>query len=270
MRHALHDATFIIPVRIESSDRMRNVIASLTFLLENFDTNIILKEVDKESVYKRNVLPILRDIIDLDINVRHIFVEDYDDLFHRQKILNEMIFEADTKIVVNYDCDVILPVDSYILAYDLINTSQCDIVYPYGQGLWQKQVFATDDIISLFFENYDYSILDNYSKIHTSDFGWVQFFNRQVYIDGGMENENFKSYSPEDKERFYRFEKMGYNIRRIENYVYHLEHFRGDNSWFTNPFMSSNFLEWEKIQKMDKNELIQYYQNQEYLKRYIK
>jgi hypothetical protein len=41
----LSKATFIIPLRIESADRMRNIITLLCFLLGNFDTNVIVKEV---------------------------------------------------------------------------------------------------------------------------------------------------------------------------------------------------------------------------------
>ena len=39
MRIDLSEATFIIPIRIESQDRLRNVITTTAFLLENFDTN---------------------------------------------------------------------------------------------------------------------------------------------------------------------------------------------------------------------------------------
>ena len=44
MKHDLTKTTFIIPIRIESADRMRNAITSIIFLLENFDTNVIVKE----------------------------------------------------------------------------------------------------------------------------------------------------------------------------------------------------------------------------------
>ena len=268
MKHNLNHSTFIIPIRIESEDRLRNVITVLAFLLENFDTNIIVKEVDHESIFQKEAIPVLQNILDDDIHINHIFEKSTNNLFHRQKILNEMIMEANTQIVVNYDCDVLLPINSIIKSYDLLYLKKCDIVYPYGSGMYQKQVNATDEIVSSFLQTYDYEILDINSKIHTSDFGWVQFFDRQVYIDGGMENENFKAYSPEDKERFYRFDKLGYNIQRIEDFVYHLEHSRGDNSWFSNPYMKSNFEEWEKIQKMNKIELIEYYKTQQYLQRY--
>ena len=84
-----------------------------------------------------------------------------------------------------------------------------------------------------------------------------------------MENENFVAYAPEDKERFYRFSTLGYNIGRVENFVYHLEHKRGQNSWFNNPHMNMNNSEWDKIQGMNKKQLIEYYSTQDYLKKYI-
>ena len=37
----LTNATFMIPIRIESPDRLRNVITVLSFLLENLNTIII-------------------------------------------------------------------------------------------------------------------------------------------------------------------------------------------------------------------------------------
>ena len=264
----LTEATFIIPIRIESSDRLRNVITSTAFLLENFDTNIIIKEVDSESIFQRDALPILNDILEVDVNVNHIFEKSNEPLFHRQKVLNEMIMEAKTEIVVNYDCDVLLPLDSYHEAYQSILHHTHDVIYPYGQGMYQKQVFATDEIVSEFLQSGNFEYLEKHSKIHTSDSGWVQFFNRQVYIDGGMENENFKAYAPEDKERFYRFVTLGYNVGRINDYVYHLEHSRGENSWFNNPHMISNMEEWEKVQQMNRNELTEYYSKQGYLKKY--
>jgi hypothetical protein len=264
----LSKATFIIPIRIESPDRLRNVITSTAFLLENFNTNIIIKEVDSESIFIRDALPILKDILEVDVDVQHIFEKSDEPLFHRQKVLNEMIISTDTEIVVNYDCDVLLPLDSYHEAYQSILHHTHDVIYPYGQGMYQKQVNATDEVVSQFLQTGDFDYLEKHSNVHTSDFGWVQFFNRQVYIDGGMENENFKAYAPEDKERFYRFVTLGYNVGRINNYVYHLEHSRGENSWFNNPYMSSNMEEWEKIQQMNREQLLEYYSKQDYLKKY--
>ena len=271
MKHNLKDTTFILPVKIESEDRLRNVITVCCFLLENFDTNIIIKEVDSESVFQRDALPVLEDIVNTDNiweNFNYIFEKSDEPLFHRQKVLNEMIIESDTDIVVNYDCDAIFPLSSYELAYKGIMDGVYDVVYPYGSGMYQKQVAATDVTVSQFLETGDYEFLNAVSQDHTSDFGWAQFFKKKSYIEGGMENENFRAYAPEDKERFYRFTTLGYSVGRIDDVVYHLEHARGENSWFTNPHMESNMAEWEKIRTMSKGGLLKYYSEQEYLNKY--
>ena len=152
---------------------------------------------------------------------------------------------------------------------ETFNDDLFDVVYPFGDDMYQRQVKTDDALVSEFIKDYDYRMLDEVSKVHTSDYGWVQYFNRQVYIDGGMENENFIAYAPEDKERYYRFKKLGYRVERIDNWVYHLEHTRGENSWFTNPHMQSNMDEWNKIQSMNREQLKEYYSQQDYLKKYV-
>lgn len=270
----LTNATFIIPIRIESQDRLRNVLTVLYFLLNNFDTNIIVKEVDTKSVFSTDVLPLLEnaDGINLD-KLTHIFEESDNSVFYRMHILNEMLSKAKTKVIINYDCDVLLPIESYVTAYSSILSGQCDVVYPYGQGVYQYQVDATDELVNKFIDSeFDFNTLVDNSNESTSDFGWVQFFNRDVYIEGGMENENFKGSAPEDKERFFRFTTLGYNVGRIDSWLYHLEHSRGNNSWPTsytgNPHMQDNLKLWERLQRMDKQQLLEYYGNQEYLKKY--
>ena len=273
MKHDLKEATFIIPVRIESEDRMRNVLTSIVFLLENFDTNIIIKEVDTNSVFEEDILPQLKEFYDDLSSLKHVFEKSEDPVFYRMHILNEMLSMTTTKVVVNCDCDILLPIESYLESYRMIMDGEADVVYPYGNGNWQKQVFANDELVSEFLNSdCDFSILENKSNIWSSDFGWVQFFDRDVYFEGGMENENFRGSSPEDKERYFRFTTLGYRVARIDNFIYHLEHSRGRNSWPAsvqgNPYMSENFQLWESLQKMNKDELKSYYSNQKYLGKY--
>ena len=274
MKIDLTKATFIIPLRIESEDRLRNIITVLCFLLGNFDTKIIVKEVDKSSVFVEEVIPQIQEFLGEDSRITHIFEKSDDPVFYRMHILNEMLSMCKTDIVINYDCDVILPIESYLVAYNSILSGESDVVYPFGDGNYQKQIYATDELVTDFLNNdFDFSILEKKLNIWTSDFGWVQFFNRQVYIDGGMENENFRGSSPEDKERFFRFTTLGHNVNRINNYIYHLEHSRGQNSWPNsvqgNPYMRDNISLWEKIQTMNKEQLKNYYSSQEYPKKYI-
>ena len=269
----LKNCTFIIPIRIESEDRMRNVVTVLAYLLKNFDTKVIVKEVDVESVYEDQVLPQIEDFLGDNINnLTHVFEKSDDPVFYRMKILNEMIDMADTMVIANYDCDVLFKKETYVESVEMIMDG-FDLVYPYGFGNYQKQVFIDDDGVSEFInEDFDFEVLDKKSRMYDAQYGHVQFVNRKSYILAGMENENFRGSSPEDKERFYRFDKMGYSVGRIDDIVYHLEHSRGANSWPNsvqgNPYMKQNFDEWEKIQKMTGNQLRLYYSNQEYLKKY--
>ena len=269
----LKNCTFIIPIRIESEDRMRNVVTVLAYLLKNFDTKVIVKEVDVESVYEDQVLPQIEDFLGDNINnLTHVFEKSDDPVFYRMKILNEMIDMADTMVIANYDCDVLFKRETYVESVEMIMDG-FDLVYPYGFGNYQKQVFIDDDGVSEFInKDFDFEVLDKKSRMYDAQYGHVQFVNRKSYILAGMENENFRGSSPEDKERFYRFDKMGYSVGRIDDIVYHLEHSRGVNSWPNsvqgNPYMKQNFDEWEKIQKMTGNQLRLYYSNQEYLKKY--
>lgn len=270
----LSNATFIIPLRIESSDRMRNIITLLCYLFGNFDTNVIVKEVDSEPVFEENVLPQVKEFVDRDINLTHIFEKSDDPVFYRMHILNEMLAMSKTDVVINYDCDVLFPIKTYVDAYESILNGTHDVVYPYGNGTYQKQVHVNDEIVSDFLNtDFDFSIFEKHSQISTSDFGWAQFFKRSVYIEGGMENENFRGSSPEDKERFFRFTTLGYNVGRIDDWIYHLEHSRGQNSWPAsvrgNPYMAQNFEVWNHLQTLNKRKLEEYYSNQEYLKKYV-
>jgi len=262
----LSNATFIVPIRLESDDRLRNVITSLCYILANFKTNVIVHEVDSESVFAESALPQITEFLDGDVgDLKHIFEQSDAPSFHRQRVLNDMIMMSTTKVVVNYDCDVLLPRETYQHAYEIINNDHADVIYPYGDGNWQYQVFADDELVTEFLTNdFNMKILNKKTKVYMSKYGFCQFFNRDIYIEGGLENENFVAYAPEDVERYHRFTTLGYRVGRVPDWVYHLEHARTPNSWVNNPHMQKNNAEWEKIQKMKPDELREYIDSQEY------
>ena len=122
MKTDLKNTTFIVPLRIDTGDRLRNVILSTAYLLHNFDTTVMIKEVDSERRFETFALPIIERLVDTD-NLVHIFEDETrtDDAFHRTKVLNDMVIESTTDIVVNYDTDLILPVSSYTEAVKMLN-----------------------------------------------------------------------------------------------------------------------------------------------------
>lgn len=283
----LSNVTFIIPLRIDSDDRLRNIILSTSFLLNQFDCKVIIKESDEMSKFSTWAFPLIDSIADTK-NLKYIYENNDKDYFHRTRLLNEMILESETEIVVNYDSDIILPVSSYLESKRMLDSGEFDVVYPYRFGefgerkvVLNTQIETDEDLENLlqfplikkFITEYDPDVLSESFgyAVHSQGKGWaeygmVQFFNKEIYKKGYLENENFIAYAPEDVERHHRWKLLGYKIGRVDNYAYHLEHKRTQNSWFNNPFMSKNNQLWEYLKSLTKEQLIEYYENQFYVK----
>ena len=291
MKKNLKDCTFIIPLRIDTDDRLRNIILSTSFLLNNFDCKVIVKESDEMKKFEMWALPTNKSIADIS-NLTYQYEENHDDHFHRTRLLNEMILDSETDIVVNYDSDIILPIKSYVTAKEMLDSKETDVVYPYkfGERGERKVVLNTsiedlDDLNRLLKQpiiqeftttwnpevlNQSYGYAPHGNGEGWAEYGMVQFFNKRVYIDGYLENENFMAYAPEDVERHHRWKLFGYKIGRINNHAYHLEHKRTPNSSYNNPFMMKNNQLWDYLKGLTLDETIEYYSNQSYLQKYLK
>ena len=130
----LKNVDFIVPLRIDTGDRLRNVIMTTSYLLHHFDCTVTIKEVDSEHRFEEYALPIIKRLVDTK-NLNHIWEEETrtDDAFHRTKVLNDMVMDSKCDIVVNYDTDLILPVDTYTQAVEMLQ-GEYDVVYPYRFG----------------------------------------------------------------------------------------------------------------------------------------
>jgi hypothetical protein len=256
----LNNVTFIIPIKLESKDRELNLEIVLKYLNSHFNTNIIVYESDSSSKGEY--------ICKGYENVKYFYINDNSSVFHKTKLLNEMLNMVETEVVVNYDTDVILPVESYVTCSNLILCGMYDLIYPYFLGYSQKRVYYEGrDIIS---KTLDVKTIPNTSiESWNSVCGHCQFFNTNVYKDGGMMNEYFMSYGPEDAEIMYRFKKLGYKVHWHNSFVYHLEHTRTHNSNESNTFFNQNCNIFEKIKSLSVEELKDYYKNVEYIKKYI-
>ena len=268
------DLTFLIPTRIESEYRLRNLTTVLGFLLSNFDAKILVKEVDQEKIVEKHVLPIISKKFGIVPNrLIYIHEKSTEEFFHKTRILNDLIEKADTEVVCNYDTDVILPIMSINTAYELIHKDMSDAVYPYAVGPYQKAVNYSEEMYDEFFNTNmgqeDISILEKDFNQSNSTVGWCQFIRRQNYIDSYMMNENFQAWGPEDCELHYRLLALGNRVDRLHDFVYHLEHPRSQDSWFSNPWWEDNTKLWNWIRTLDKQEIQKYYQEQNYVKRRI-
>ncbi len=278
-RFDLQKCTFIIPLRIETADRMRNILTTLIYLTRNFNTKVIVKEVDNESVYEREVLPLLKQALEPEMLscIHHIFEKSEDFTFHRTKILNDMLWMVDTPVVCNYDSDIILPVESYINATNMISKGwvhpdveggePVKVVYPYGFGTYQLQCHVGDEHVTDFINSgFNFEAFNGRLREWDAKYGFCQFFDTEEYKKLGGENEKFIAYGYEDDERYYRFNLLS-SVARITEQVFHLEHGRTKNSWFNNPHCEDNKSLWEILKVKGKKSLTKYYEEVDYIKR---
>ncbi len=259
----LRNTTFIIPIYIESEDRAKNLETVIKYLTKHFDTNIIICEWASQTGAR------LLNSLGIYAPIKHyLFRHAIGDLkvFHRTLFLNEMLRLVKTPVVVNYDIDILLAPDVYKECERLILSGK-DLVYPYFWGNSQYKVnYSGRDKIN---KTLDLNCLEESDKqIERSEYGHCQFFNSASYREGGMEDENFISYGPEDKWRGLRFQRLGYNVMWAEGYVYHLEHSRGINSSSENPYIQKNNELFLFLDSLSEEQIKIHYKNQDYLKKY--
>jgi|688.fasta_scaffold08806_19 hypothetical protein len=249
MKINLKDVTFIIPIKLDSNDRLNNYTIVINHLTNLFDTNIIVCESDRNS--NENLLKIHE-------NIEYVFYENKTDYFHRTKILNIMTKMAKTNIICNYDTDVVFPEQQYISSVNKIKKDNCTIVFPYGG----KFMNVPNKFFDLIKNNNFYEIDEDLLELaHPNSLGGAFFFDKEKYTTVGLENENFMSWGFEDNERVSRLQKLNHQICRVPGLLFHLNHQRGVDSVPENPYYRKNMQEYGKINSMSKTDLESYIKN---------
>lgn len=284
MRHDLLDVTFIIPVKLESAEREANLHLTTQFLHQNFDTNLIIYELGVKRYTvgapdSPKETPLVPEIVAGIPRVETIFESGYQNgkvkNFHRTKYLNRMLEKVKTPIVVNYDVDILLDPKSLVEACNEVREKKADLVYPYHIGYSQGKISDIEALttsINSFGWNHDTFFTNiergpQFWELHKEDegplwcwstYGHVQIFNTTVYIAGGGENQRFKGWGPEDKERYYRFSGLGYTVKHMDNKIFHLEHPRGPDSSDLNRAFPESWWEAFKVVNLNDTELANY------------
>lgn len=241
------DMTVMIPVRIDSQDRISNINLSIEYISKNCDAKIMVFESSSErALYLDNT------------NVNYKYIKDDKENFHRTAILNMMIEEADTDVVINYDADVLLFSKAYATCYNAIYKGMCEVLYPYD-----GRFMALNKEYHYMVKELGYAVekmpLDKITNVvHSSSVGGAFMALKSTYVKYGGENEKFMSWGYEDNERMHRFTTLSGEIMRANTPLIHLEHWRGPNSSFDNKFIEDSKEEARKVQAMDKDGLLKY------------
>jgi len=250
MRIDLSDVTFLIPVRIDSESRLKNLYIATACLNKYFKTNILIGESNTSSKI---------DAAELPACCKHIFIEDHNVFLHRTHVNNILIKNATTEIVAIYDTDVVFPVNQIVESVNEIRQGNAAMVSPYdGEFVSITNVFK-----SMIEKILDPELLtrnhDNFQLVSRRSYGGAAFLNRQAYMAAGMENEHFTSWGPEDIERPKRMKNLGYKVKRVKGPLFHLPHERNINSGYPSSDFYANFMEeYFRITDMNKQELEAY------------
>ncbi|WP_455643450.1 galactosyltransferase-related protein [Parabacteroides sp.] len=245
------DVSIVIPLRIDSPERERNLDTLLLCLCKMKFKEIILLEADEVVRYHVKIK---------DPSIRYVFVKDDDPVFYRTRYLNQLLYMANSAIIGIWDTDVIVPESQIMDAVSRIRSGKAVMAYPYDGrfcALTEAQSAAFEDKI-------DISELTE----HIDDFqlpagdysvGGAFLVNKYMYLNTGGENENFYGWGPEDLERIKRIKILGLPVYRAAGCLFHLHHPRNENSGFATPELEiSNRKEFLKICGMTQAELCQY------------
>lgn len=252
------NTTFIIPVKIDSSERLDNIYNTLKYLLKHTDADIFVTEADEHQ----------KLFLEPNTRIKYVFEKSTAEEFHRTRLINQMLSEVKTDITSNYDADVLLPPDAYKTAEHLILSENYDLVYPYGfEHFDQIKVNKQNQNLELFKNTLNLNDLPKEILLRGfCRYGHVQFFNTKSYINGFMENENYKHWCPEDEERGIRFQKLGYKVVWFRSLIFHQEH---PASSLSEPLNKDDIYGLHsKLINLSKEELIEYYKHQDYIKKY--
>lgn len=256
MLHNLKDVTFIIPVYIDSEERLFNLECNLRHLTGLFETNILIGEQIKDENFglkeKLHEFGGKFDYFSLETHSQ-------ENPFYHTRLINRLLKKVETPYVCNLDCDMFLCADQYLKAVQMLRWKIAEFVLPYDD----RAVHIPEEKKQTVLETIKSRPLRDDEMENLAELVWRGysvgggiFAVTQTYLDCGGENENFLGWGWEDHERYIRVQKLGYKVWRIPGNFYHFVHPRGATSSVNHPHYSANEKELARITNIACEDLI--------------
>lgn len=252
MKIYLTDVTFLILIRLDSIERLENILSVTERLIHYFNTNIVVREADS---YNNGILKSL-----LNKKIQYEFIEDKDPVFYRTKYTNQITLSIDTPYIAIWDADIIPDKNAILECLEQLRNKKADVAYPYNGICYDisrtlKNLYREKKDIRLLFRH-----INKMERLYPHPLvGGAIIMDKHKYIEAGMENEKHYGWGNDDFDRYYRFQALDYKIYRVNIQLFHLSHFRSNNSQFKS-FMDSKTSEaiCSKIHDSSKEELKNY------------
>jgi hypothetical protein len=215
MRSDYSDVSLIIPFKIDSLERERNL------------------ERCKNHFSKFEGIVLIDSFLDAQSK----------EPFHKTSLINKALYnEVETPYFGILDCDMLCSPVQFTDAIDALRTGFVDFVYPYdGTFVDVPQELVEGFLAGTLPKPHDFNVLNAHS------FGGLIVGKTSVYREAGGENQNFISWGPEDIERHERLMELGFKVGRIPGAIFHMGHPRGKDSSEENPFFEANNQEFKRI-----------------------
>lgn len=249
----LRDVTFMVPCRIESPDRRRNLRILVSYLRKHLHTNILICEDNPE---RQDVPGIMAELGLAPADYGYIHLTGNDSPFtHKAKQINVMAEAASTPVVVVQDTDVVVEPTQYVFAQHAVRGGAAlacpfnglffDIAADYVPGVERHLAVGQIDLFD-----------PRNEMLYKNSYGGSVFFSREVFTRYGGFNENFISWGWEDFEIYRRLERLGLRVERMWGPLLHLSHARATNSVKQNLWYDSNTAEYERVVALSREQIL--------------
>ena len=254
--------SFIIPLRIDSNDRLKNCETVIRFLSKYFpESEIVVIENGENS----NIKNLLKE----NSEIKYYFIHNTD-RFSKANTINFGLLKTDKKYVAIYDVDVLIKPEAVFKGLGILQTGK-KVVIPHNL----KYVNVKGALKDKIFETLDFSFIKHYfiwekskdAELEVFPYrlpSGVVLFDKKTLIENGGYNKKMVSYGWEDIEVLKRLKKLGYPQYNLGWYhIIHLDHERRKDSQ-QNEYFENNKVEFNRVLSISKKEL------KLYIEKYLK
>jgi GT2 family glycosyltransferase len=248
--------SFLIPVRIDTEDRVWNLAVTTRYLRKSFPQSEII-------VVEQDALPQVDTAHLEEIGVSYYFQRN-DGNFRKAEAVNFGAKKSRGDYFCMYDADVLIKVEAVTATLLTMEQQGWKIALPFN-GIFADvkgglradmahldQLGPLGEIIRLA----DATSIQEATTRYLG--GGIFLVHRETFLLLGGLNRKMISYGWEDTELFVRFEKLGFHKYMQPRYsLVHLEHRRGKDS-APNEFFMVNKSEFDKIKGLDSDALQHY------------
>lgn len=243
--------TVLIPIAIDSPERLRNVHAVLDFFSRWFPgIAVIVAEDGGAGVH------LAAGGRGRALAYRHLVVDHPSPLFHKTWMLNRLSEAASTDLVAAWDGDCLAaPAQISVACRRLLQWTSA-VAFPYGGAFINVEGATADRLAAGRLAPQQVDPLGLDCRVVGMDaFGGAVLFRRSDLHGIGGYNERIVSWGLEDREVIVRAERLGLAVGRVEGPLFHLGHPRGPNSSDAHGMWDANLAEFRDIEARSAEDL---------------